>query len=68
MNVIKDREEEIKKLMQEKLKSYDFTEDDLTQDELSELREEVVAELNGKTVLDGVLFSIPLYSKKRGKE
>ena len=68
MNDMKDREEEINKLMQEKLKSFDFTEEDLTQEELSELRDEVIAELNGEMVLDGVLFSIPLYGRKSKKE
>lgn len=60
-----NKEIKIAKLMKSKLDSYGFTEDDLTQEELSQLKEEVEAELKGSIIMDGVLFSIPRYRQKQ---
>lgn len=56
--------------IKEKLDEYGFIESDLTPSELEELKEEVKSELEGYTVLDGVLFNIPYYERiaKRGKK
>lgn len=54
-----NKEIKIAKLMKSELDSYGFTEDDLTQEELYQLKEEVEAELKGSIIMDGVLFSIP---------
>ncbi len=53
----------IEKKIKEKLDEYGFIESDLTPSELKELRGEVEDELNGYTILDGVLFSIPIYDR-----
>ena len=53
----------IEKKIKEKLDEYGFVESDLTQSELEELKGEVEAELNGQTVIDGVLFNIPYYER-----
>lgn len=58
-------EKEIKAKMKAKLDSYGFMEDDLTQEELSQLKEEVEAELKGSIIMDGVLFSIPRFRQKQ---
>ena len=46
-----NKEIKIAKLMKSKLDSYGFTEDDLTQEELSQLKEEVEAELKGSIIM-----------------
>lgn len=51
----------IEKKIKEKLDEYGFIESDLTPDELEELREEVEDELNGMTIIDGVLSNILPY-------
>lgn len=59
-------EKEIQRRIEEKLDSVDLTEDDLTIEELRSLREEVIAEMNGETILDGVLSNADiLYRKPR---
>ncbi len=59
---------EIEKKIKEKLNEHGFIESDLTQSELERLKEEVKAELNGETVLDGVLFNIPYYERISNRE
>ena len=56
--------------IKEKLDEYGFIESDLTPSELEELKEEVRSELEGYTVLDGVLFNIPYFERiaKRKKK
>lgn len=56
--------------IKEKLDEYGFIESDLTPSELEELKEEVKSELEGYTVLDGVLFNIPYFERiaKRKKK
>ena len=51
-------EEQIQKIIQEKLDASGYTEADLLPGEMEELREEVIAELNGDIIFDGVLSSI----------
>lgn len=53
----------IEKKIKEKLDECGFVESDLTPSELEELKKEVEAELNGQTVLDGVLFNIPYFER-----
>lgn len=59
---------EIEKKIKEKLDEYGFVESDLTPSELEKLKEEVEAELNGCTVLDGVLFNIPYFERIAKRE
>ena len=54
--------------MAEKLAENDLTAEDLTEDELKQLREEVECELNGGAILDGVLFNPEIFSRKMRKE
>lgn len=55
-------DEKIKK----ELEMYGLSLDDLTCEELEELKMEIKAREEGHTVLDGVLFSIsPLYGKRK---
>lgn len=42
--------------------------EDLTQDELNKLKEEIIERDNGATILDGVLFSIPIYERIAKRE
>ena len=49
-------ENKIQERIQKELESNGFTEDDLTPEEMAELRSEVEAKMNGETVFDGVLF------------
>ena len=56
--------------MDEKIKKeldvYGLSLDDLTKEELEELKSEIKAKEEGQIVLDGVLFSIaPLYGKRK---
>lgn len=50
--------------IKEKLELYGFQEDELTSEEMLELRQEAQAELNGYIILDGVLFHNPKYKNK----
>lgn len=59
-------EEQIQKNIQEKLEASGYTEADLLPGEMEELRDEVIAELNGEVVFDGVLS--PMGSIKRIKK
>lgn len=55
-------DEKIKK----ELDAYGLSIDDLTGEELEELKWEIKAREEGQSILDGVLFSIaPLYGKRR---
>ena len=55
-------DEKIKK----ELDAYGLSLDDLTKEELEELKSEIKAKEEGQVVLDGVLFSIaPLYGKRK---
>nr|DAN48679.1 MAG TPA: hypothetical protein [Caudoviricetes sp.] len=55
-------DEKIKK----ELDAYGLSLDDLTKEELEELKSEIKAKEEGQIVLDGVLFSIaPLYGKRK---
>lgn len=48
------------------LEAYGLSIEDLTKDELEELKSEIKAKEDGQTVLDGVLFSIAsLYGKRK---
>jgi hypothetical protein len=47
----------IDKAVARKLKSYGYSAEDLTEEEMKELREECEIELGGGIVLDGVLFN-----------
>lgn len=59
-------EEKIRKKIIKELAIRDLTMDDLTQEELEQLEEEIKeVEENGPCFLDGVLFSIPPYSRSR---
>lgn len=58
----------IEKKIKEKLDEYGFIESDLTPSELKELRGEVEDELNGYTILDGVLFNIPYFERIAERE
>ena len=58
----------IEAAMAEKLEEYDLTAEDLTEDEIKQLREEVECELNGGFVLDGVLFNPKIFSRKMKRE
>lgn len=49
-------ENKIQKRIQKELESNGFTEDDLTPEEMAELRNEVEAKMEGALILDGVLF------------
>lgn len=55
-------DEKIKK----ELDAYGLSIDDLTKEELEELKREIKAKEEGQSLLDGVLFSIaPLYGKRK---
>lgn len=59
----------IKKKMIEELASMDLTIDDLTQEELEELKEEIIAKEKGFMILDGVLSNPAiLYRRLRPKD
>lgn len=47
-----------------KLEEYGFEIEDLTNQELEELKKEIEAEENGMTIIDGVLSNIPPYRCK----
>ncbi|WP_455612839.1 hypothetical protein [Bacteroides congonensis] len=47
-----------------KLEEYGFEIEDLTSQELEELKKEIEAEENGMTIIDGVLSNIPPYRRK----
>ena len=53
-------EEKIKKQLEE----YGFKESDLTVEELETLKQEIEAQENGETLIDGVLSSIDPYREK----
>lgn len=53
----------VEEKIKEKLDEYGLMKSDLTPSELEELEEEVKAELEGYTVLDGVLFNIPYFER-----
>ena len=59
-------EEQIQKIIQEKLDASGYTEADLLPGEMEELRDEVIAELNGDIIFDGVLS--PIGSIERNKK
>lgn len=61
-NLSNEMEEKIKK----ELAEYGFSMDDLTKEELVELKLEIRLKEEGHVVLDGVLFSKPMYFKKTG--
>jgi hypothetical protein len=56
-------QEEINK----ELQHYGFTEEDLTPDEMAQLKEEIKIRLQGGFVLDGVLFYKNRYTPQRIK-
>lgn len=59
----------IDETIKEKLEFYGLTEEDLTAEEMEELREEVETELEGGMILDGVLFNPEiLYRKSKIKD
>lgn len=47
-----------------KLEEYGLTAEDLTQEEMTQLRQEIEAEERGETILDGVLDNPSLYYRK----
>lgn len=51
-----------------RLAEHGLTADDLTQEEMAQLREEIEAEERGETILDGVLDNPSLIYKKALKE
>lgn len=51
--------------IQRELELYGFTKDMLTAEELKKLEEEILLKEQGYFILDGVLSSIPLYSRER---
>ena len=53
--------DKIKNLMKEKIEQAGLKESDLTNQQLEKLEEEVIQELEGITIIDGVLFSIPRF-------
>ena len=63
INLSNEMEEKIKK----ELAEYGFSMDDLTKDELEELKQEIRLKEEGHAVLDGVLFSKPMYFKKKNE-
>ena len=62
---MKHKEDEIQKEIQIELESKGFVTEDLTQEEMAELRKEVEAKLDGALILDGVLFYKDRYSPER---
>ena len=62
---------EIKYIIQEQinkeLQHYGFTKEDLTADEMAQLKEEIQIKLQGGFVLDGVLFNKNKYTPQRIK-
>ena len=53
--------------MKSRLRDFGFTAEDLTRDELSQLREQIRAERKGKAVLDGVLSRPEVLMRKLRK-
>jgi hypothetical protein len=51
--------------IQRELELYGFTRDMLTAEELKKLEEEILLKEQGYFILDGILESIPVYSKER---
>lgn len=47
--------------IKEKLKEYSLSIEDLTLEELEELKEEIKEEERGMTILDSVLSRVPIY-------
>lgn len=55
----------IEEKIQKELESYGFTKDMLTAEELKQLEQEIELKEQGYLILDGVLSSIPVYSRER---
>lgn len=51
--------------IKEELDTYGLSIEDLTEEELEELKREIMAKEEGHSILDGVLFSIPLYGRRK---
>jgi hypothetical protein len=51
--------------IQRELELYGFTKDMLTAEELKKLEEEILLKEQGYFILDGILESIPVYSRER---
>ncbi len=51
--------------IQRELEFYGFTKDMLTAEELKKLEEEILLKEQGYFILDGILESIPVYSRER---
>lgn len=50
------------------LAEYNLTEDDLTKEELEELKEEIKAKEQGACILDGVFSNVSLFYRKAKKK
>lgn len=55
----------IEEKIQKELESYGFTKDMLTAEELKQLEQEIELKEQGCLILDGVLSTIPVYSRER---
>lgn len=53
--------------IKERLAEYELTEQDLTTEEMAELKEEIAAEERGETVLDSVLDNPSIFYRKNLK-
>jgi len=56
---------DIEKKIKDKLDSYNLSIDDLTSEEIESLKKEIEAEDKGEVILDGVLFNIPPFRRRK---
>ena len=56
-----NKEEEIQQKLNEKLSEFNLTQEDLTSDELYQLRQEIITEMNGGAIIDGVLSDASIF-------
>ena len=64
---MKEKKYIIQEQINKELQHYGFTEEDLTPDEMAQLKEEIQVKLQGGFVLDGVLFNKNRYTPQRIK-
>lgn len=56
----------MEEMIDEKLKEYGLSRFDLTDEQMKILKEEIKQEKEGMTLIDSVLFDIPVYGNNKG--
>lgn len=56
-----NKEEDIQQKLNERLSDFNLTQGDLTSDELYQLRQEIITEMNGGVIIDGVLSDASIF-------